>query len=175
MWVLNTERNTLINLDTGRRVVILPARAEDKTFAVVAQSPIDVAQPLSRVLPTGYNNTVLFGPASLADCQSILNTLQGNLNAWAIPHAPVEWDQPETVILRYTDHHKSTSEYICEDELTAKQWLYKIHIVHYWPKHLGEVPADVDEAIERFYATYTTESWSIKPTTYINWVATKGD
>lgn len=175
MWVLNTERNTLINLDTGRRVVTLPAKAEDQTFAIVAQSPIEIAQPLTRVLPTGYNNTVLFGPASLDDCQSILDRLHSMLNAWAIPHAPVEIDMPETVILRYTDHHKTTSEFICEDELTARRWLYKLHVVPYWPGHLGEVPADVDEALERFYANAgTTESYRIIPSPYIKWVDTKG-
>lgn len=177
MWVVNADRDVLINLDTGLRIAIMPTNkqkdSEDQLYGIIVQTPADATLPLGRPMPTGFSNTVLISGVLLDDCQALLDQIVTKLDAWRIPHTPFEIDMPETVILRYTDHLKTTWEYICEDEITAMRMLYG-YVADHWFKHL-EMPEDEDKAIELYYQTAAgTESWSVKPTPYIAWKDLRG-
>lgn len=179
MWVLNAERDILINLDAGLRIAIMPTNkqkeGEAQLYGLVVQTPADATLPLGRPMPTGYSNTVLIAGVLLDDCQALLQQIGTKLDAWRIPHAPVEIDMPETVILRYTGQLGNEYDFICEDEITAKRMLYEVHVKPNWFKHLDAIPEDWDQAIELYYATAgPTQTWSIKPTPYVAWSDLKG-
>ncbi|MBE7474353.1 MAG: hypothetical protein HS114_34920 [Anaerolineales bacterium] len=172
MWVLNSDRDILINLQTGLRIAIMPSKkdGEAQLYGVVVQAPAEATLPVGRPLPTGYSNTLLLHSAPLDDCENLLKQLLFRLEAWVIPHLPIEIDDPEPVILTYTDENSIAYTFVCEDEATAMKLLYG-HVSRRWSTCFDTpIPEDKEQAIDVYYeCTGAVESRKITQTTYITW------
>lgn len=176
MWVRNQDRDVLINLNTGLRLVIMPGSKKDEAeqlYGVIVQAPAEATQPLVRSLLTGFSNTELLSGAPYINCLQLLELIWIALDGWQVPELPYDEDRPETCILEYTDSHKTTHRYICEDETTAMYLIHR-HVTEYWPKHLGEIPQDEGAAIKAYYECFSSQSWRIIPAPYVNRIAEKG-
>lgn len=179
MWVRTQERDLLINLNTGLRLAIVPnnkKEGEDQLYAVLVQTPVEFSQPLTRSLPTGYNNTVLLSGAAYMACLDLLELIWTELNGWQVPaELPYHDDQPETCILRYTDHHNTVHHIMCEDEITAMDEMHQ-HVIGYWPQHSRhQIPPDPAEAIQMSEERFgIPKEWEIIPAIFVRRIVERG-
>lgn len=178
MWVVNADRDVLINLATGLRIAIMPINkqkdSEAQLYGVVVQAPADATLPLGRPLPTGFSNTVLIHGVPLDDCENLLEMLSTKLDAWQVPQAPILLDEPQMAVLTYTNHQKVEFTFICEDEITAERMLY-LNVADHWPADLGEIPEDEEQAIDIYYQDFAKdEARRIKPAPYVRWKDLRG-
>lgn len=178
MWLLNTDRDILVNTDNGERIAIIPSSRGQQAalYGVYVQTPMKESLGVSKLRPEhqGFHNTALVADVPLDDCQNLLEHLRIQLNAWSVPQPPILEDEPQMAILTYTDHHKNSYTFICEDEITAERMLY-LNVADHWPAYLGEIPEDEEQAIDIYYQDFAKdEARRIKPAPYVRWKDLRG-
>lgn len=156
MWVLNSDRDILINLKTGLRIVIMPTKKEGEVqlYGVVVQTPAEATLPVGRPLPTGYSNTMLVHSLPLDDCRNLLEILEIKLDAWRVPTPPIdELEYDPACFLHITDSLGNPWRYICENEDVAWKILFG-YVKNQWPHSLVKnqpMPEDWQEAIRLYF------------------------
>lgn len=168
MWILNQTRDSLVNLQTGLRIVVMPTNkqkdSEAQLYGVVVQAPAEATLPLGRPMPTGFSNSVLMHGAPLEDCQNLLATLTRRLEAYQVgplPILPPEEDDDNCYIVAFSGSRRPRF-IACDDDETA--WQLVIHHVRdQWPRILPrvEIPEEGEAAVKMYYAAAKEESYQI--------------
>lgn len=132
MWVLNSDRDILINLETGLRIAIMPTKkdGEAQLYGVVVQAPAEATLPVGRPLPTGFSNTILLSGAPLDDCRNLLEIFRRGLLAYEVTDCPIlPPDEEEDVCYVLRIKGQASPCYVGD----------------------GDIPADRTEAIDRYF------------------------
>jgi hypothetical protein len=173
MWILNQTRDSLVNLQTGLRIVVMPTNkqkdSEVQLYGVVVQAPAEATLPLGRPMPTGFSNTVLMHGAPLEDCQNLLATLTRRLEAYQVgplPVLPPEEDDDDCYILVITGG-QAPRHLVTDDSETAWQLVIE-HVKDQWPRILPrvEVPQDDEAAVKLYFEHAKEESYQIYASTW---------
>ncbi|GIK40233.1 MAG: hypothetical protein BroJett011_40660 [Chloroflexota bacterium] len=157
MWILNQTEDTLINLGTGLRIVVMPTntkQGEQPLYGVIVQAPAEATQPLGRPLPSGFSNTVLMHGAPLADCQNLLAEFCRRLEAYKVKPLPILPPDEDDDICYYVEiKGEMTHRFVADDEETANVLVYR-YVEQHWVPAFGpreKKPDDRAEAIERYF------------------------
>lgn len=165
LWVLNADQDTLVNLESGQRLVMVPVKRPngEEVYSLVVQAP--------GMLPANF--TTLLREASREDCQNLLMSLDIRLAAWRIPRPPIliDWEERTSYILILTDYRGQQNFYICADEETAKLEVAS-YVRNRWPHSFlsdRAMPADPYDLMAEYYAAYPQEKYQLTTGVIVNW------